>query len=229
MLTYRPRKRGFSGQPKRDTGGSCHQYSFFLSTFTRMLPFDREVHSIWSKSSSLEGSADRLLSTLSLSEKLSLLDGDLTPIGFFTSVAKHGYCGVPVSAAAVQRVGLPGILFSDGPRGINEGTAFPTPSARAASFDPALEEEIVSWRGARHANGVGHRNGKGVQGTRCKLLWRCLHQSCTRSSMGPGTGVLWRRSALDRQHGIGLVTRSLSECHLMYQAFRPELDGGPSL
>jgi len=48
----------------------------------------------------------------------------------------------PVAGGAVPRLGIPGIRFSDGPRGVVIGrcTAFPVTIMRAATWDPALEE-----------------------------------------------------------------------------------------
>ena len=48
------------------------------------------------------------------------------------------------SAAAVPRLGLGGLYFVDGPRGVARGvsTCFPVPMARAASFDYDLEERV---------------------------------------------------------------------------------------
>jgi beta-glucosidase len=58
-------------------------------------------------------------------------------------MARH-YNETPYVAGAVPRLGVPGIRFSDGPRGVVMGhaTAFPVPMARAATFDPALEERV---------------------------------------------------------------------------------------
>jgi beta-glucosidase len=61
-----------------------------------------------------------------------------------------GYNLVPIVAGAVPRIGLPGIRFSDGPRGavIGRSTAFPVPMARGATWDPALEERVGEAIGA---------------------------------------------------------------------------------
>ena len=54
------------------------------------------------------------------------------------------YNEVPYGAAALPRLGIPGIRFTDGPRGVVLGcsTAFPVALARGATFDPELEERI---------------------------------------------------------------------------------------
>jgi beta-glucosidase len=73
-----------------------------------------------------------------------LLDGDL---GFWRGVAtwaRDGYNRVPIVAGAIARLGLPGLRFTDGPRGVTLGrsTCFPVAMARGATWDPALEAEI---------------------------------------------------------------------------------------
>jgi beta-glucosidase len=61
-----------------------------------------------------------------------------------------GYHRHPYPAAAVERLGIPGLAFSDGPRGcvIGEKTAFPVSVARGATFDVDLEERIGEAIGA---------------------------------------------------------------------------------
>ncbi len=83
-----------------------------------------------------------LLAALSLDEKLRLLAGDL-PLRDVFRMSKH-YNAFPCTAAAVPRLGVDGIRFCDGPRGVVIGrpTAFPVAMARAATFDPELEERI---------------------------------------------------------------------------------------
>ena len=51
---------------------------------------------------------------------------------------------IPGLAGAVPRLGIPGVRFSDGPRGVvMEGaTTFPVSMARGATWDPDLEERI---------------------------------------------------------------------------------------
>jgi beta-glucosidase len=91
-----------------------------------------------------------LVSRLTEEEKLWLLDGDQAfwP-GIYRMVAR-GYNRVPVVAGAVPRLGIPGVRFTDGPRGVVIGasTCFPVAMSRGASWDPALEEEIGRAIGA---------------------------------------------------------------------------------
>jgi beta-glucosidase len=94
--------------------------------------------------------ARELLALMTVEEKLGCLDGD-TPMwpGLF-DMTSGGYYEHPWPAAAVPRLGVPGIAFADGPRGcvVGDATAFPVSMARGATFDPDLEERIGSVIGA---------------------------------------------------------------------------------
>lgn len=85
----------------------------------------------------------RLLERLSTEERLWLLDGD-TPLWRGLAAMAKRYNAAPVPAGEIERLGLPGIRFTDGPRGVAVGasTSFPVAIARGATWDPALEEEI---------------------------------------------------------------------------------------
>lgn len=94
--------------------------------------------------------AAQLVAEMTLDERLGCLDGD-TPFwpGLFDMTA-GGYYRHPWPAAHLERLGIPGIDFADGPRGcvIGDATAFPVSMARGASFDPDLEERIGEAIGA---------------------------------------------------------------------------------
>jgi len=87
-----------------------------------------------------------LLAQLSDAEKLALLDGD-TP--FWSGMAdialgdaSHSH---PWPAGQLPRLGLAGMQFVDGPRGVvlkGGATTFPVPIARGASWNPELEQRI---------------------------------------------------------------------------------------
>ncbi len=91
----------------------------------------------------IDARARELLDELTLHEKLHLLSGDAPPISGLIGLVRH-YNEEPYVAGAVPRLGIAGIRFSDGPRGVVMGhaTAFPVPMARGASFDPELEQRI---------------------------------------------------------------------------------------
>lgn len=86
--------------------------------------------------------ADQLIAQLTDAELLGLLDGDspwwmlpLIPV----LLGRR-----PFVAGAVARLGIPGIRFSDGARGvvIGKSTAFPVTMARAATWNAELEKQV---------------------------------------------------------------------------------------
>ena len=88
--------------------------------------------------------AIRLVEKLTLEEKLGCLDGDLPFWPGLVEMMSGGYNTRAWPAAHVERLGIPGLDFIDGPRGcvVGPATTFPVSMARGASFDPALEERI---------------------------------------------------------------------------------------
>lgn len=89
--------------------------------------------------------ARALVAALTPDERLWCLDGDAPTwagLGFMTKA--DGYHKATFAAGVVDRVGLPGIEFSDGPRGavIGNATCFPVTMARGATWDPDLEERV---------------------------------------------------------------------------------------
>jgi beta-glucosidase len=91
--------------------------------------------------------AKQLHGALTPQEKVDILSGTPSFASFAFRMVTKGYDSIH-PAAEVPRLGIPGYLFSDGPRGclVGPGTTFPVSSLRAATFDPALEEEVVSNR-----------------------------------------------------------------------------------
>ncbi|GHJ83616.1 hypothetical protein NliqN6_0018 [Naganishia liquefaciens] len=89
--------------------------------------------------------AKDLYSQLTPDERLWLLDGDIGLLQFIVQFIREGYCFRPAVAGSIPRLGIPGIRFSDGPRGVQlqgKGTAFPTTSTRAQTWNPDLEEQV---------------------------------------------------------------------------------------
>jgi beta-glucosidase len=96
-----------------------------------------------------ERAAADLRQRLTDDELLWLLDGDLPMIRGLREMGRR-YNATPYLAGRVERLGIPGIRFTDGPRGVVLGssTAFPVAIARAASWDPELERRIGAAAGA---------------------------------------------------------------------------------
>jgi beta-glucosidase len=88
--------------------------------------------------------AAKLVAALDLEEKLACLDGDTEFWSGLADMTGGGYHTHPWPAARVERLGIPGIAFVDGPRGsvVGAATCFPVSMARGATFDPELEERI---------------------------------------------------------------------------------------
>ncbi len=91
-----------------------------------------------------ERAARELVAELTPTERLWLLDGDAPTWAGLRFLGEDGYHLAPFPAAHVERVGIPGIAFSDGPRGavVGNATAFPVTMARGATWDPDLEERV---------------------------------------------------------------------------------------
>ena len=85
-----------------------------------------------------------LVDAMTIEEQLGCLDGDTEFREGIIDMVSGGYYGHTWPAAVVERLGIPGIHFADGPRGcmIGPATCFPVSMARGAAFDPVLEERI---------------------------------------------------------------------------------------
>jgi len=94
--------------------------------------------------------AQQLVATLSEYEKLWCLDGDAPTWAGLKFLSDDGYHKSVFTGAELDRVGFPGVRFSDGPRGavVGNATAFPVPMARGATWDLDLEERIGDAIGA---------------------------------------------------------------------------------
>ena len=106
----------------------------------------------------IEGRAHELLAQLSSAEKLALLEGDTDFWPGMVDIASRDASHVhPWPAGAVPRLGLDGLRFVDGPRGVvlkGGATTFPPPIARGACWDVDLEERIGEAM-AREARSFG--------------------------------------------------------------------------
>jgi beta-glucosidase len=93
--------------------------------------------------SAIEALIDAVLVEASLEEKVGMMSGK----GFFAQIAASGglWAADPYRAGGgIERLGVPALYFTDGPRGVARGnsTCFPCSMARGASFDPDLENRI---------------------------------------------------------------------------------------
>jgi beta-glucosidase len=91
-----------------------------------------------------EVAARDLVAQMTLDEKVHCLDGGVPFWIGIGDITTGGYHSRPFRGARVERLGIPGFHFSDGPRGVvvGEATAFPVSMARGATFDPELEVRV---------------------------------------------------------------------------------------
>ena len=93
---------------------------------------------------SVTDTAAGLVAGMTGAERRWCLDGDIPFWAGMADLGTGGYHRRPFLAARVERLGIPGFAFSDGPRGVVVGnaTAFPVTMARGATWDVDLEERI---------------------------------------------------------------------------------------
>ena len=98
---------------------------------------------------SFDAAVAALIDQLTEGELLWLLDGDLTILRGVREMSQR-YNRVPFEGGRIDRLGIPGIRFTDGPRGVALGasTAFPVAIARAATWDPDFERTVADAIGA---------------------------------------------------------------------------------
>ena len=95
---------------------------------------------------SLNAAAAALCREMTLHERLHMLRGHALGTTAKTFLTKGRYYnGEAYAAGGCRRLGVPPVLFTDGPRGIvmRRGTCFPVPMMRGASFDKDLEYRIA--------------------------------------------------------------------------------------
>ena len=92
----------------------------------------------------IDARARELFGQLTPDEKMKMLSGDLPFWPGMADMMGGGYADHPWVAGAVPRLGIPGVRFADGPRGVimDGGTTFPVSMGRGATFDPELEERV---------------------------------------------------------------------------------------
>jgi beta-glucosidase len=83
-----------------------------------------------------------LVARMTLKEKLDQMVGSGMAPMIVSSIVRH--TAAPVYSGENQRLGIPPVAFTDGPRGVISGnsTAFPVSMARAATWDIDLERRV---------------------------------------------------------------------------------------
>jgi beta-glucosidase len=106
-------------------------------------PWEDAVAAVEGGASVRDTAAD-LVAQMTDDERRWCLDGDIPFWAGMADLGTGGYHRRPFLAARVERLGIPGFAFSDGPRGVVVGnaTAFPVTMARGATWDVDLEERI---------------------------------------------------------------------------------------
>ncbi len=110
-----------------------------------------------------EALIEKLVSLMTLDEKLYQMAGSskLQTLLFYGSA--------PFTAGGCERLGIPPVKFTDGPRGVmlNKSTCFPVSMARGATWDPELEEKVGSAIGVE-----AREQGANISGSVCINLLR---------------------------------------------------------
>jgi beta-glucosidase len=107
-------------------------------------PPERATHARpTSVTAAVDARVDEILAAATLDEKIGMMSGK----GFFAQFrASNGrWCAEPYRAGGgIDRLGVPALYFTDGPRGVSGGnsTCFPSSMARGATFDAGLERRI---------------------------------------------------------------------------------------
>lgn len=89
--------------------------------------------------------ARSLREQMTLGEKIHFLSGHTIGQSNRDIIkTRRSYNVTPLQAGGCKRLGIPPILFTDGPRGVvaGESTCFPVSVVRASSFDPDLEYRV---------------------------------------------------------------------------------------
>ena len=96
-------------------------------------------------SEKLNEASEKLLAEMTLKEKIHMMQGHAM-LATVKQLFTHGryYNGEAYPAGGCKRLGIPPVLFTDGPRGIVMGkcTCFPVSMLRGATFDDELEYEV---------------------------------------------------------------------------------------
>ena len=94
-------------------------------------------------SEQIDATIEQIIAAATLEEKVTMMSGH----GFFQAMKDSNmrWGGAPYRAGGgIERLGVPALFFTDGPRGVVRGnsTCFPVTMARGASWDRDLERRI---------------------------------------------------------------------------------------
>jgi len=108
--------------------------------------------------------AKKLVNEMTVKEKIRILQGHAMGVTIKNTLTKGRYYnGEAYPAGGCKRLGIPPVLFTDGPRGIVMGkcTCFPVSMLRGATFDHELEYEVGNVF-AKEASALGANLFAGV-------------------------------------------------------------------
>ena len=113
-------------------------------------PFADAVAPVRRGDNTSDVAAAELLAMLTDKELLWLLDGDKALLESVVDGARTRTNFLAVTAGRIDRVGIPGLRFTDGPRGVGiaPSTSFPVAIARAATWDIDVERRVGAAIGA---------------------------------------------------------------------------------
>ena len=158
--------------------------------------------------------AAALVAQMTDDERLWCLDGDIPFWAGMADLGTGGYHRRPFLAARVERLGIPGFAFSDGPRGVVVGnaTAFPVTMARGATWDST----------SRSAS--ARRSATSSERSAPTSTAACASTPAP-PGVGPGPGDLRRGSAPPRRDGRRPHPRCPAPRDGHGEALRLQLDG----
>jgi beta-glucosidase len=113
-------------------------------------PFAHAVDAVRRGDKTSDAAAGELLAMLTDKEQLWLLDGDKTLLECVVDGVRTRANFLAVTAGRIDRIGIPGLRFTDGPRGVGiaPSTSFPVALARAATWDVDIEWRVAAAIGA---------------------------------------------------------------------------------
>lgn len=96
----------------------------------------------------LEDKIRHMISAMSLDQKINQMSGDMPRLRGLIELA-YAYNTRPYPAGADEELGIPALMFTDGPRGVvmGQATCFPVAMARGAAWDIDLEERVADAMG----------------------------------------------------------------------------------